>query len=344
MTKNSGEVVVLDSDDSGSDVEVVSSSKHHLAAPSSNDIVVDLTSSKGSRRRRRRNTVGEVEFVGSTSARQPSAAGAAASASSDIQFVGTKRPRPTNNRHRASIPTQVNNFMNNPMSNTGGFMGSLSSMFGFVRETGMNVFNQWDSGSMSMGFDRQSADLSRFGPVPDVYDPSKYSSKKKRAKTGSKPKEKEPAAMLKGKAMQQPQGFDAIDMYYPRLKANDRTNILHNLLSKCINLVEPKKFVHDFRVKFEKANPKCTLWCLARGLSEEITRLEGERKMPSKEKLKNKKDGNHLKENKPNVGCAASNNDSDLEKKPTAPIGPLSGSVLDTLAIYFRAHHGQKEH
>jgi len=322
-----------------------------LAAPSSDDNVVDLTSSKVSQRRRRRNTVSEVEFVGSTSARQPSAASAAASASSDIQFVGTKRPRPTNNnRHGAPIPSQMNNFindhsMNNPMNITGGFMNSLRSMFGFGRGTGMNVLNRGNSGSMSMGFDRQSTDLSRFGPIPGVNDrPSKYSSKQKRAKTSSKLKEEEPTAMMKGKAMQQPQGFDAIDMYYPRLKANDRTSILHNLLSKCTNSGKSKKFVHDFRVKFEKANPKSTLWSLAKRLSEEIIRLEGESKMPSKEKLKNKEDGNHHKENKTNFGFVTSKGDSGIDKKPTAAIGSLSGSVLDTLAIYFRAHHGQKEH
>jgi len=364
MTKNRKEIVVLDSDDSGSDVEVVSSSKkRHVAAPASND-VVDLTSARVSSmtsanqisnsRRRRRHTNDEVEFVGSTTARQPSAASAAASASSDIQFVGTKRPRPTNkNSYRApSFPGQMNNFnndnsiMNNPMSNAGGFMDRLTSMLGFGGGTGMNVLNRGNVGGMGMGmgFD-PSADLSRYGPIPGVNDrPSSNNSKQKKAKSSSKPKEEETTAMMKGKAMEQPQGFDAIDMYYPRLKANDRTSILHNLISKCTTSGKSKKFVHDFRVKYEKENPKSTLWSLAKALSEEITRLEGESKMPSKQKLKSEEDDNHHKENKPNVGCIISNDESDSDKKPTAPIGSLSGAVLDTLATYFRAHLGQKEH
>ncbi|KAK1747506.1 ataxin-2-like protein [Skeletonema marinoi] len=252
-----------------------------------------------------------------TNPQQPSAASAAASANSDVKFVGTKRPRPTNkNSYRApSFPDQMNNFnnghsiMNNPMSNAGGFMDRLTSMLGFGGGTGMNVLNRGNVGGMGMGFN-PSADLSRYGPIPGVNDqPSSNNSKQKKAKSTSKPKEEETTAMMKGKAMEQPQGFDAIDMYYPRLKANDRTSILHNLLSKCTTSGKSKKFVHDFRVKYEKANPKSTLWSLAKALSEEITRLEGESKMPSKKKLKSEEDDNHHKENKPNVGCIISNDD-----------------------------------
>ena len=160
MTKNSMEIVVLDSDESGSDVEEVSPSMQRHLAHSSDDNVVDLVSSTAnhhnSRRRRRRNTDAEVEFVGSTSAKQPYTASAAASASPDIQFVGTKRPRPTihNDSQRSSIPSQMNNFnngysiMNNPMSNTGGFMDRLSSMLGFGRGAGMNVLNRGNFGGM----------------------------------------------------------------------------------------------------------------------------------------------------------------------------------------------------
>ena len=351
MAKNTKEIVVLDSD---VEEEGLSSKQPHRAAlPSASDDVVDLTrvsvstitANHHNSRRRRRNTDGEVEFVGSTSARQPSAASAATSASPDIQFVGTKRPRSTNqNSHRSSIPNQMNNFnnnnstMNNPMSNTGGFMDRISSMLGFGGGAGLDVLNRGSFGGMTgMGFD-QSAYRSRYGPVHGMNDhpmSSNITSKKrKKTKTSSKPIEEKPTAMMKGKAMQQPQGFDAIDMYYPRLKANDRTSILHNLLSKCTNSRKTRKFVHDFRVKFEKANPKSTLWRLAKELSEEITRSEGESKMPSAKKLKSEEDGNDHKENKPNVGC---NDDSGSDKKPTASIGSLSGDVLDTLAIYFGA-------
>ena len=37
-------------------------------------------------------------------------------------------------------------------------------------------------------------------------------------------------SMKKGEAMMVPTGFDALDMYYPHLTANDRTNVLHQLL------------------------------------------------------------------------------------------------------------------
>jgi len=343
MAKNNN-IAVVDSD-SGSDVELVSSSLQRHVAALSSDNVVDLTSARASSaaanqnnsRRRRRNTDDEVEFVGSTSARQQSSA----ADSSDIQFVGTKRPRPSSNNHRTSFPNQM---MNNPMSNPVGFMDRLTSMLGFGRGTSMNLFNPGNGfGGIGMGFD-QSADLSRYGPIPGVNDrQSNNNSKKKKAKTSAKPKEEETTAMMKGKAMQQPQGFDAIDMYYPRLKANDRTSILPNLVSNCTNSGNSKKFVHDFRVKFEKANPKATLWSLAKALSEEISRLEGESKMPAKKKLKSEEDGNHHKENKANFGCIIRKDDPDSDKKP-APIGSLSGTVLDTLATYFRAYLGQKDH
>ena len=365
MAKTKKDIVVLDSDDSVRDVEVVSSSLQRRAVvPSSDDDVVDLTSgarassvtAPQNNSRRRRHTDDEVEFVG---ARQQSAVSAAAASSStndssDIQFIGTKRPRTSHsNAHRTSFPANhTNNFnngnsiMNNPISNTGGFMDRLHTMLGFGRGANMNLFNPGNigvgGGMGPMGFDR-SADPSRYG----VNDQPSY--KKKKAKTSSAtPKEEETTAMLKGKAMQQPNGFDAIDMYYPRLKANERTRVLHNLLSKCTSKSGTNKFVHDFRVKFEKANPKATLWSLAKALSEEITRLEGESKMPAKKKkLKSEEDGNHHKENKPNVGCIISNNgkgDTDSDKKPSAPIGSLSGAVLDTLATYFDAHLRQKDH
>ena len=63
-------------------------------------------------------------------------------------------------------------------------------------------------------------------------------------------------AMTKGKTMQLPHGYDSIDMYYPQLKANDRTLILYNLvvslslqgiIATTMNIT--KKFVHDWRVK-----------------------------------------------------------------------------------------------
>jgi hypothetical protein len=367
MSKNSKEIVVLDSDDdSSSDVEVV---PRHLAAASSADgdeSVVDLTTRRSSRvsssslspnhpnnnsKRRRRKTDGEVEFVGSTSAnRQPIAAAAAAAASggsAEIQFIGTKRSLP--------IIGMNNNFNNNG----GGFMDRLNSILGFGRDHwamgGMNANNPLQH-NFGMGVEG----MNRYGPLPGVNDQppprnNNVSRKRKRHLSSGKysksamspPKEAKPTAMEKGKAMQRPQGFDAIDMYYPRLKANDRTSILYNLVSNCTNSGnKTKKFVHDFRVKFEKSNPKSTLWNMAKEFSEEITRLEGESKMPFSDKKKLKKsgddnNGNQHKENKPVTKNIV---DSNLDKKPTAAIGSLSGEVLDTLEKYFAAYHAQKEH
>ena len=376
MSKNNKEIVVLDSDDSGgSDVEVV---PRHLAAAASSDdddSVVDLTTRRSSRvssslspnhhpnnsNRRHRKTDGEVEFVGSTSARQASAAAATASgnSSAEIQFIGTKRSRPT------TIPNQMmNNFnnnghstMNNPMIGSGGFMDRLNSLFGFGRGTagGMNVNNPLQH-NFGMGIEG----MGRYGPIPGVNDQppprnNNVSRKRKRHLSSGKysksamspPKEAKPTAMEKGKAMQRPQGFDAIDMYYPRLKANDRTSILYNLVSNCTNSGKTKKFVHDFRVKFEKSNPKSTLWNMAKEFSEEITRLDGGSKITSSDKKKSKKSedddssGNQHKENKP---VTKNIDDSNLDKKPTAAIGSLSGEVLDILEKYFAAYHAQKEH
>lgn len=62
-------------------------------------------------------------------------------------------------------------------------------------------------------------------------------------------------AMSKGKIMQLPQGYDSIDMYYPQLKANDRTLILYNMVVSLslhgiiATMNFTKKFVHDWRVK-----------------------------------------------------------------------------------------------
>ena len=64
-----------------------------------------------------------------------------------------------------------------------------------------------------------------------------------------------PTAMTKGKMMQLPRGYDSIDMYYPQLKANDRTMILYNLAvslslhDDIATMNFTKKFVHDWRVK-----------------------------------------------------------------------------------------------
>jgi hypothetical protein len=102
---------------------------------------------------------------------------------------------------------------------------------------------------------------------------------------------------------------------------------------------QQQTFTHNFRVKFEKTHSKSTLWSLAESLSEEITCLGGDTKMPARKKHK-VESGSHNEENKQNRNGRNENED----KKPMASIGSLSDSVLDTPTTYFHAHLGQQDH
>lgn len=316
-------------DSSDSDVEIIAQRR---AAPE-----VDLQSN---------NRNDEVEFISSTRSARQQSVFESTSYSSDVQFVGTKRPRPSNSNisHRASFLDQTN---------SGGFLENIHRMFGFGGGEMMNPLiqgNIFGFGSTVPNY-HQSMDFNRHVPLPRSY-PSpqqqrrdNVSSKKKKAKISAKSNIEETTAIMKGKSMQRPQGFDAIDINYPRLKADDRTLILYNLLSNCTNLRYSKKFVHDFRVKFEKANATATLWSLAKAFSEEISRLEGDRKMLAKTKLLLKGEDGNRKENKPNASILIDERQDNVsDKKPMVHIGSLSGEVLNTLSTYFRAHLGQKDH
>lgn len=212
-------------------------------------------------------------------------------------------------------------------------MGGASAFGGIMGNIVGNV--------MGRGYNRYAASAAAASS-------SNGGSQRKSKSTSKAPaKKEEPTAMQKGKSMQKPQGFDALDMFYPRLKANERTLILHNLLlqlrsstSTLQHSTYTKKFVHDWRVKFEKNNAKATLWELAKNLSDEITSNDGNQKMPS---------SNGGKENKQNT--TTKNGESDIEdvtppeeKKATLPIGPISGDTLDTLSKYFIAHYGKSKH
>lgn len=330
---SNNDIVVLDDDDSSdSDVEMIapslSNNAHHHTA---DDVVVDMISSAAARKRRRKSTQNEVEFIGSKAAvRRRSASSAVASVSNNndaVRYMGTKK---TTKNHRASFPNYANN-LNNGINNAGGFTNILNRSVGGGSVYPFNLRNMQVLGGMDSSLSRY-----RYGPSP----PKRDSSVKNKAAT--KRKEPEATAMEKGKAMQQPHGFDAIDMYYPRLKANDRTLILHTLLLKCTNSGYSKKLAHDFRVKFEKSNSQSTLWSLAKAFSEEICVLEGDSNMPAKMKLKSDVNGNQCKENRPGANIEDDADESD--KKPAAPIGSLSSTVLDTLTTYFRAYHDRKWH
>mmetsp|Transcript_17079 Transcript_17079/g.37225 ORF Transcript_17079/g.37225 Transcript_17079/m.37225 type:complete len:401 (+) Transcript_17079:283-1485(+) len=160
--------------------------------------------------------------------------------------------------------------------------------------------------------------------------------------------------MEKGKAMLQPSGFDSLDMYYPHLKAADRTAVLYRLLPEGYT----KKWTHDWRVAFEKKHPKSTLWSLASALSDDITAAKGkqsndtnlDRKLPAKMKKGSGKE--NQKPSRGSGGCGMPifpPSDDEKDKRvdcalPTESIGPLSGVVIDNLRMYFRAHVGRIRH
>ena len=192
--------------------------------------------------------------------------------------------------------------------------------------------------------------------------------KRKAPPTKSKSKgktEEKPTAMEKGKELQKPQGFDALDMYYPRLKANERTLILHNMILSISSLSSSnnsgttanvqskyttKKFIHEWRVKFEKNNNKATLWSLAKGVSDEITRLQQQdaadddnQKMPAKTKKNGKENKSNMKQDNDTDDILVVDSEG-IEKKVTMHIGPVSGDVLDSLSKYFIAYLNKSKH
>jgi hypothetical protein len=147
--------------------------------------------------------------------------------------------------------------------------------------------------------------------------------------------------MQKGKQMETPHGFDALQIYYPQLKADDRTTVLYQLLPKSYS----RKWTHDWRVAFEKQRGhNSTLWELARALGNDLKSgkvIIGEQSKAGKYKSDgDSPDEKHeVKENTDTVQGAPA-----ISGSTTVPIGPLSGEVLDTLHKYFRAYVNQTQH
>ena len=158
------------------------------------------------------------------------------------------------------------------------------------------------------------------------------SSKKRKADKHNAPAE---MAMEKGKRLAKPQGFDAIDIFYPKLKANERTLILYNLLqstAKYSACSHSKKFVNEWRVKFERSRAKATLWDITQALCNCIVKLDDETR--SNLKLPARTLGGQRER--------TVNENEDV--KLTATIGPVSGEVLDTLQTYFIAYLDKSLH
>ena len=161
--------------------------------------------------------------------------------------------------------------------------------------------------------------------------PLMSSSKKRRADKHDPPAE---TAMQKGKRLAKPQGFDAIDIFYPKLKANERTLILYNLLqstSKFFACSHSKKFVNEWRVKFDKTRAKATLWDIARALADDIVKHDNEARL-------------NLKLPARTLRGTEGSVDENKNVKPTAIIGPVSGDVLDTLQTHFVAYLDKSLH
>lgn len=144
--------------------------------------------------------------------------------------------------------------------------------------------------------------------------------------------------MQKGKEIAKLTGFDALQIYYPQLKANDRTTVLFQLLPTNYS----RKWTQGWRVAFEKQRGSgSTLWELVRALGDEISKKNVI--IPEQSKA-----GKYKGE--PDTKPKAALKSDTAQESPkasgstTVPIGPLSGEVLDSLYEHFRAYVNRAQH
>ena len=149
-----------------------------------------------------------------------------------------------------------------------------------------------------------------------------------------------------------------LDMYYPHLKAGERTVVLHQLAA---GFKFSKKWTHPWRVAWEKKHgPKSTFWDMVAALSDEITSKgtailliggkkdkgqgyavdedDGDRKIPAQSRGSPNGKASIFPSFFP-AGNAASSDKTPVSA--TTPIGLLSTQVLNTLQVHFRAHVGR---
>jgi hypothetical protein len=185
--------------------------------------------------------------------------------------------------------------------------------------------------------------------------PSSSSQRNKRKRSSSK--KKPPPPMEKGKSLIVPTGFDALDMYYPHLKAQERTTVLYQLVPKTQQTTGfTKKSVHDWRVQYEKTNSsKQTLWSMVSSFSDYIisntttdinddgksksttvgdkgTRLDEDRKIPAKPKMAIKKKKKSSKGRCNDIISLIWNNNEDggnMEDKKKPPATTIISSSAD---------------
>ena len=208
------------------------------------DDVVDLTRPSSSSASRRHESDDEIEFVGSRGGGGGvgGAASLAAAASST-----------------AAAQLQLAQYRSEAAASYVQFVGStrpLAAAAAAVADP--------DGG----GFEYDGSDREWLPPPVAVAARRQSTPTQKKAKRKRGTKAESPPPMEKGKSLLVPTGFDALDMYYPHLKANDRSAVLHWLLAPggCT-----KKFAHEWRVAYEKrAGAKPTLWAMVSALSDEI--------------------------------------------------------------------------
>ena len=279
-------------DRSGKPIYVVDDSGSEDGDAAAASSVVDLTSDNTPAAASAPAIDDEVQFIGSSSRSSSwsstAAPGAAAAASrrdqldqyraemaaSFVQLVGTKRGRPDAYGAAAAA---------GPIDRFDADRFDLAS-----DDVGGGGFGRFGAlgAHPAPGFRRHSSSSELdpdWLPVPEVERRVRHSTgsiggggggRRRRRSSPSKSKKKKraespppPLPMEKGKALLMPSGFDSLDMYYPHLKAADRTAVLYRLLPEGYT----KKWTHDWRVAFEKKHPKPTLWSLASALSDEIT-------------------------------------------------------------------------
>ena len=384
--------LVDDSDDSNIDHEQPTALVAASSSSSSSGVVVDLTGKRTVAPRTARRQSDEVEFIGMTDStssrrrgRQQSAfttisANATASSrtshnNSFVEYIGTSRPT------RRTFENPFTGIGGRAVASFAGIAVSLSSFGGGGGGGGGQRSASAFSASSTLprpsnqGIDldalleqhnrlRRNAGL---GPT-DINRKRKHSESAIITNTGGGGSIN---AMTKGKVSQEPQGFESIDMYYPRLKANDRTLILYNLLrdssssSTSHDAVVPctKKFVHDWRVKFDQSHPKRTLWSMALAFSGEVTRRK-ENKIPNDNYGKKQhatrigesdndfadnwlRKKTHLPNGKgfgDNTSSCVGSDEAETKggrddsKSLKSPIDPVSRAALSTLQTHFMAH------
>mmetsp|Transcript_4083 Transcript_4083/g.6396 ORF Transcript_4083/g.6396 Transcript_4083/m.6396 type:complete len:565 (-) Transcript_4083:47-1741(-) len=343
---NRAEVILLDSVDNGDEAR-----KPAAIDLTQDDAVIDVTTQVAVvlHTPTRRTTTNhhddeeEIQFMGTNNSIDASNIGN----DNDIEFAGVSRPlshAPAvynsfttssfgRKRKRHSNVVARNSSYENSYTGSGLALGGYSSESSHDNVTNLYTPSGLDFGGygvdlMSNFFGGGAEFISSDDEFADVPQSTGYRSA---PKPKARRSEVETTAMDKGKKLQKPRGFDAISLHYPRLKANERTLILYNLLQSTVEYSGlSKKYCNDWRVRYEKnGHPKPELWEFVKSLCDDLLANERTRKKLELSRNLNQKKNDNL-------------NDKDL--KPPAAIGPVNSDVLITLQAYFIAYLERVSH